>query len=87
MQTRTRLTRLIFGIVLLISVINGWWFIIVPLGILGLWIFPYYVEFIVAGLGYDAIFGLTEDSVSRFIGLIVTLVISLIVVFLKKFLR
>ena len=81
-------TRIILDILIFLAVIHGWWFIALPLCILGVAIFGYFIEFIVAGFVYDAIYGIgTGRGVREYAGTIISVVILAIVAGLKNVMR
>jgi hypothetical protein len=51
-------SRIILSIIIAIAILNGWWFIAVPVLIFGTWLFSFSLEWIVAGVIYDALFGM-----------------------------
>ncbi|MDE2038038.1 MAG: hypothetical protein KGI69_02335 [Patescibacteria group bacterium] len=65
--------RITMDILLAVSVIFGWWYISIPFGLICLWMFPYYGEFIVFGFLYDEIFTMGRGlGLWSFAGLLVT---------------
>ncbi len=80
--------RLIFDIVIFIAVINGWWLPALFLAIVGFWIFPYYVELIITGIAYDALFGMVpSNGFLDYAGSTITIVFTVVLVFLKRVVR
>ena len=70
------ITRIIIDLLLAVSVLQGWWFIALLLGIIGLWMFPYYIELIIAGIVYDSLFGMIPKmGWKEYIGTILSVVI------------
>jgi hypothetical protein len=63
--------RIIFDLVIALSVLNGWWFIAAPVALGAAWIFPYYAEIIIAAVVYDALFGMVREM--GWIGYIATM--------------
>lgn len=57
-MNKSILIRIIIDIVLFISIIKGWWFIAFPLIIFSVWLLPFFIESIIAGIVYDSLFGL-----------------------------
>ncbi len=45
-------------VLMLGSVLFGWWYVALPIGIIALFRFEYYAELLVAGFAYDALFGM-----------------------------
>jgi hypothetical protein len=80
--------RIIINIILALSILTGWWFVALPLGLFAVWKFPLYIEIIVAGIGYDALFGFTREAgVYGYLGTILTSVVVIFVLTLKKVMR
>ena len=50
--------RIILDSLIAFSVLNGWWFIALPLALVGARSFSFFVEIIIAGMAYDALFGM-----------------------------
>lgn len=50
--------RVLFDLVLAVSVLEGWWFVAIPVALSGSWVLPWYLEPLIAGAAYDAFFGL-----------------------------
>lgn len=57
MNKKTSL-RIALDVIILVSVIFGWWFAAIPLGLIGAWVFPRYAELPIAGFLYDVLFGI-----------------------------
>ena len=67
---------------------QGWWYFALLLGLIGLWNFELYVEIILAGLIYDALYGsVAEYGVSGSIGLMVGAMLFALFVVIKKVVR
>ena len=80
--------RIITDLLLLISVVNGWWFIALPLSLMGAWNFPYFIEIILAGIAYDSLFGLVpEMGLWGYAGTIMAVIGSIVANVLKKIVR
>ena len=80
--------RIIIDFIILLAIFNGWWFCIIPLGLIGLWFFPYFVEIVLAGIAYDALYNLIPGMGMRaLVGTIISLTMLLIIGGLKKVLR
>ena len=50
--------RITLDVIVFVSVLFGWWFVAIPVGIVGAWVFPRYAELVIAGFLYDLIFGI-----------------------------
>lgn len=53
--------RLCIDIAIAFAVLNGWWFVAIPLSFVGIWLFPFFIEILVAGLVYDSLFGFVPE--------------------------
>ena len=83
-----RYLRLIIDIVMVVAVMNGWWFVILPLGIIATWKFPYFIEIILAGICYDALFGMVPAlGIWSYSGTLGAISVVLLVFLLKKLIR
>lgn len=70
------------------SVFHAWWFVVLPLALIGAWGFPYFIEMIIAGIIYDSLFGFVpEMGVWGYIGAIVSIVFFVLMISLKKVVR
>jgi hypothetical protein len=82
------LQRLLLVILILLAVILGWWHIAIILGIIGCLSQKLFLEFIFAGIVFDALFGHSEyTSLNNHLGTIISLVLFVIIFGLKKVLR
>jgi hypothetical protein len=82
------LQRLLLVALILLAVILGWWHIAIILGMIGCLSRKLFLEFIIAGVIYDALFGHSElPSLNNYIGTIVSLVLFIVIFGLKKVLR
>ncbi len=80
--------RIIVDVVIAFAVIQGWWFIALPLGLIGCWSFPYYVEIFIAGIAYDSLFGMIPEIGYRgYLGIIVSVTGLILVAWSKKIVR
>jgi len=77
--------RVAIDIALFIFVINGWWPLVIVSGIIGAWYWPHFAELIVAGIAYDALFGMV--GARGWIGTIVSILLYTIILSIKKFVR
>ncbi len=50
--------RIVLDVIVFVSVLLGWWFVAIPLAIVGAWSFPKYAELVIAGFMYDALFSI-----------------------------
>jgi uncharacterized membrane protein YfhO len=80
--------RILIDLLLILSVIHGWWFVAVPLMLIGAFYFSYFIEGIVAGIAYDSLFGfIPEMGWYQYIGTILSVIIVGGVAGMKKVLR
>jgi len=54
--------RITLDVIMFISVLLGWWFVAIPIGIVGAWIFPRFAELVIAGFVYDILFSMYGDG-------------------------
>ena len=54
--------RIALDAIILVSAIFGLWYVAVPVGIVGAWVFPRYVELLIAGFAYDALFDMGRGA-------------------------
>ena len=72
--------RIGLDILIAISIFNGWWFIALPLGFVGVWVYKNYFEFIIAGLAYDALFGMVRGTgLVGYIGTIISVIMYTVI--------
>ena len=87
-MNKSFIIRILIDIVIAFSVLNAWWFVALPLVIIGVWAFPYYVEIVLAGVAYDALFAMDPGMGWKgYIGTIISFTALAIVFFLKKVVR
>ena len=81
--------RVVVDIILALCVIFGWWYAALPLGLIASWFFPYYAEFILAGISYDALFGLGDPTAGlwAYSGTIVSVIAAVSIYFVKRSIR
>jgi hypothetical protein len=80
--------RIILDILLIIAVVNGWWLVAIILVLVGAWFFKLFIEVIIAGIAYDALFGMVSGMGWRgYVGTIIAIVLLLIIRFFKKLVR
>jgi len=87
-MNKNLLTRIFIDLLIIITVLNGWWFFALPLALIGAWLFPYFVELIVAGIGYDSLFGFVPGMGAwGYAGTIVSIVLFAGIVGAKRWVR
>ncbi len=80
--------RITTNLIVLIAIIHGWWFIALPLVIIGCWFFPYYIEIMIGGFIYDALFGTTSGTgLMAYSGIIISIVIFAGIIVIKQNIR
>lgn len=52
------LLRVVFGIVILLSIIFDLWYVSIPLAVIGIWTFGSYFEVVVFAFMHDVLFGI-----------------------------
>lgn len=87
-MNRNILSRIILDILIAISLLNGWWFIALPLALIGSYSFSYFIEVVIAGIVYDSLFGFIPGmGLKGYAGTISAIVIVLILSLVKKVVR
>jgi hypothetical protein len=82
------LSRIILGIIIVLCVIQGWWFIALPLAFVCAWMFSSFVELMIAGIVYDSLFGFVkENGLWGYVGTGISVIGFSILAFLKKVTR
>ncbi|KND49889.1 MAG: hypothetical protein AB197_00050 [Parcubacteria bacterium C7867-002] len=82
------LLRLIIDIGIAYAVLNGWWFIVLPLSFVGIWIFPFFIEIVIAGLIYDSLFGFVpEMGLWGYVGTLVSILFLSVITWVKGSIR
>lgn len=77
--------RLICDLLILISVMNGWWPVAVIIGLVGNWYFSYFIEIIIAGIIFDSLFGYDQYlGLAGYYGTIISITAFIIVSGSKK---
>lgn len=80
--------RILNGVLLILATFFGWWFVSLPLAAIGAWYLRGYPECILAGIAYDALFGMGQGmGVWGYAGTIAAAVIAVVVVGLKRVVR
>lgn len=80
--------RILLDIVIAFCVIQGWWFIALPLAFGCAWRLSAYIELVIAGIAYDSLFGFVNgDGLWAYLGTITSVIGFGIITFLKKVTR
>lgn len=81
-------TRLVFGIVSLICIAQGLWYIAFVLALICLWIFPLYIEVLILGFIYDSLFGfMPKMGLASYSGTIFAVVLFIAALLASRFVR
>ena len=82
------ISRIIIDIAIFLCLVQAWWYFALLLAVIGIWNFGFYIEIIVAGLIYDALYGsATAKGLTGSIGLIIGAVLFIILTIIKKIVR
>jgi len=82
------LFRVILYLVIIFTIINGWWFLSLPLLIFGMWMYSFRLEIIISGVIYDALFGMVPFmGIWGYVGTITAVLILIVLAVLKKVIR
>ncbi len=88
MNKKAIIIRICADIALFFLIINGWWFLALPLSLICLWSFSYYIEAIVAGIAFDSLFGYMPGmGLIGYSGTVLAVAITIVVYFLKRMMR
>ena len=80
--------RIITNLIIFIAVIHGWWFVALPIAIVGCWFFPYYIEIIISGFVYDALFRMISGvGFVAYLGTIISITVFTGLVIIKQNIR
>jgi len=80
--------RIILYLLIAYSILNGWWLLALPLFIIGIWKFSFKIEILIAGVVYDALFGMIPGiGLHGYIGTITAILILIVLSFFKKLVR
>jgi hypothetical protein len=80
--------RIILDLAIFVSIINGWWFIAIPLCVVGLWYVENFLEIIIAGIAYDGLFGMNNEfGWYAYVGTIFGILLYTCMHIVKKFVR
>lgn len=73
---------------MILATIHGWWFIALPIALIGLLRYRWYAECLIAGIAYDSLFGLVaSEGVSSYAGTILAVTLFTVMSLLKKIMR
>lgn len=80
--------RILLYMLISFSLINGWWFIALPLLFVGIWQFSFRIEILISGVLYDALFGMIPSTgIWGYAGTIVAIIILVTQSVLHKVIR
>ncbi len=87
-MNRSVIFRILLDLVLFISIINGWWFVALPFIVIGIWRLYFVVEIVIAGIMYDALFGMVATAgIWGYAGTITAVLILVVIRILKRVIR
>ena len=87
MNTRN-ISRIVLNLVIAAAILNGWWFVALPICIAGVWFYGNFIEIIIAGIAYDALFGMVPGmGIRGFVGTILAVVVYAALFLSKKMVR
>lgn len=88
MMSREHTLRLCFGVMIFFGVVFNMWFVSIPIGLVAMWIFPLYVEAIIAAFLHDMIFGISSGyGFHSDVYILCTAVVLGAFILLKKFVK
>ena len=80
--------RIIIDIAIFLCLVQAWWYFALLLAIIGIWNFGFYVEIILAGLVYDALYGsMAVKGFAGSVGLIVGAILFVVLTVIKRMVR
>ena len=80
--------RIVLDIVLIFAVMSGWWHVALIVAIVGLIFFQLYIEAAIAGMVYDALFGIRSDHFfKQHIALIVSTALFIVTFLIRRSIR
>ena len=87
-MNQSLILRIGLYIATIFCVINGWWFIALPLLLFGAWRLSFKIEIVLAGVAYDALFGMVRGTGAwGYIGTITGVCILILFAILRKMIR
>jgi hypothetical protein len=70
--------RIILDILIFLSVLQGWWLFVLLFGVVGAWKYSFFIEFVIAGIVFDSLFGLVpERGVGSYLATILSLILTI----------
>ena len=80
--------RIIIDLLIVWALIQGFWFLVIIFGAIGLWRYEQFYEIIVAGIGYDALFGMVPRmGIHGYYGTITGIILYIVASLFKKLVR
>lgn len=80
--------RTVIDLLIILTILNGWWYIALAVAIFSVWSFDHFIEIIIAGVIFDSLFGYSEYlGIAGYCGTILSITIFMIAELVKKFLR
>jgi hypothetical protein len=81
-------SRILLDACIFLVIIHGWWFVALPLALIGVSRHAYFIELIIAGLIYDSLFGLgPEMGIWGYVGILSSAGIFTLALIFKKIMR
>ena len=82
------LYRIILDTLILLAILQGWWFVVLLLAIVGAWKYSSFAEIIIAGMMYDSLYGFVQSfGVRGYMGTIISVLFFVPIVVLKRVMR
>lgn len=81
-------SRVIFFVLTIICVAQGFWYFALPIAIISAWLFPLYIEALILGLVYDSLFGLIQGGgMAAYMGLMAGAILFIVSEATSRFVR
>lgn len=80
--------RVVVDIIIAVSVIFGLWYAALPIALVSAWVFPFYLELMIAGFAFDSLFGFGSGlGVVAYAGTLVSISSFIVLYLFKKMVR
>lgn len=80
--------RIIADVLLLVSILHGWWVLALLVAVLSFWFFSYYFEFLLGALLFDSLFGMVGDyGIKGYIASLLSLLLVIVLTIFKNIVR
>ena len=80
-------SRVVLDVLIVIAILQGWWFVALPLVMIGTWSYVWFVESVVAGLAFDALYGMADLGVRGYLGIIVSVGVVVLLKIIRTLIR